>query len=47
MREARVNTLLKDAIYWHLIGEGYSEYAAKIEADRIMAKMRLIKEDKL
>lgn len=47
LREARVNTLLKDAIYWHLIGEGYSEYAAKIEADRIMAKMRLIKEDKL
>ncbi len=32
------NKLYKDAIYWHLIGEGYTEYRAKVEAKRRMAR---------
>jgi len=32
------NKLYKDAIYWHLIGEGYTEYRAKGEAKRRMAR---------
>ena len=47
LREEQVNKLLKDAIYWHLIGEGYSEYRAKVEADRRMAKRRFLKGDKI
>ncbi|UCF13267.1 MAG: hypothetical protein JSW06_03140 [Thermoplasmatales archaeon] len=45
MGEKQINKLLKDAIYWHLIGEGYSEYKAKVEADRILAKGRYLKGD--
>ncbi len=38
---------MRDAIYWHLIGEGYSEYKARIEADRRMALLKLLKKDEL
>ena len=38
---------MRDAIYWHLIGEGYSEYKARIEADRRMALLRLLKEEEI
>jgi hypothetical protein len=38
---------MRDAIYWHLIGEGYSEYRARIEADRRMALLRLLKEEEI
>ena len=41
MGEKQANKLLKDAIYWHLIREGYSEYKAKVEAERMMAKRKL------
>jgi len=41
------NKLLKDAIFIHLMSEGYSEYTAKIEAERRITKLRLIKEEKL
>jgi len=43
--EKQANKLLKDAIYWHLISEGYSEYKAKVEADRVMTKRRFLKGD--
>ena len=36
MRDKKVNQLYKDAIYWHLIGQGYSEKQAEIEAKRRM-----------
>ncbi|MCK5261522.1 MAG: hypothetical protein KAJ44_05035 [Thermoplasmatales archaeon] len=45
MGEKQANKLLKDAIYWHLVGKGYSEYKAKVEADRVMAKRRFLKGD--
>ena len=32
------NELYKDAIYWHLIGEGYTEYRAEVEAKRRVAQ---------
>ncbi len=47
MTEDKVNRLMRDAIYWHLIGEGYSEYKARIEADRRMALLKLLKKDEL
>ncbi len=47
MGEKQANKLLKDAIYWHLVGKGYSEYKAKVEADRRMAKRRFLKENKI
>jgi len=28
------NKLYRDAIYWHLIAQGYTEFQAKIEADK-------------
>jgi len=28
------NKLYQDALYWHLIGEGYTEYQAEVEAKR-------------
>jgi len=43
--QKQANKLLKDAIYWHLISEGYSEYKAKVEAERMMAKGRYLKGD--
>jgi len=43
--EKQANKLLKDAIYWHLISEGYSEYKAKVETDKAMAKRRFLKGD--
>lgn len=36
MGENKTNKLYKDAIYWHLIGEGYSELQAEVEASRRM-----------
>ena len=36
------NKLYKDAIYWHLIGEGYTEYRAEVEAKRRMARGDII-----
>jgi hypothetical protein len=36
--EAEVNKLYKDAVYWHLIGEGYSEFEAEVEAARRVAR---------
>jgi len=47
MGDKETNKLLKDAIFIHLLNEGYSEYAAKIEAERRFSKIRLIKENKL
>ena len=47
MTEDKVNRLMRDAIYWHLIGEGYSEYRARIEADRRMALLRLLKKEEI
>ena len=35
MGETEQNKLYKDAIYWHLIGKGYSEFLAEIEARRL------------
>jgi len=32
MGDKEVNQLYKDAIYWHLISQGYSEEQAKMEA---------------
>jgi hypothetical protein len=34
MGENEVDQLYKDAIYWHLISEGFTEYRAEIEARR-------------
>ena len=36
------NKLYEDAIYWHLIGEGYTEYRAEVEAKRRMARVNTI-----
>jgi hypothetical protein len=33
--ENEVNQLYKDAIYWHLIGKGYTEFEAEVEARRL------------
>jgi len=32
--ENEVNKLYQDAIYWHLIGKGYPEFEARVEAKR-------------
>ena len=42
MGEKEKNKLYKDAIYWHLIGQGYSEYQAEIEARRRVALEEII-----
>jgi len=34
MGEIEQKKLLKDAVYWHLIGEGYSEFQAEVESTR-------------
>jgi hypothetical protein len=34
MGENKVDQLYKDAIYWHLIGQGYTEFQAEVEARR-------------
>jgi len=47
MGNKETNKLLKDAIFIHLLNEGYSEYAAKIEAERRFAKIRLLKENEI
>ena len=38
MGDAEVNKLYKDALYWHLIGEGYTEFEAEVEAARRVAR---------
>ena len=38
MGEKETNELYKDAIYWHLIGEGYTKDQAENEARRRMAQ---------
>jgi hypothetical protein len=38
---------MRDAIYWHLIGEGYSDYKARVEADRRMSLLLLLKKEKI
>ena len=43
MGEKEVDQLNKDAIYWHLIGLGYTETQAELEARRRM----LLKKDEL
>lgn len=30
----KLDKLYEDAIYWHLIAQGYSDYVAKMEAQR-------------
>lgn len=47
MKEEQANQLLRDAIYWHLIGEGCSDYKAKLEADRRMAKLKFLNREKI
>ena len=42
MGEIEKNKLYKDAIYWHLIGEGYNEFQAEAEAKR-----RMLRADKI
>ncbi len=42
MGEKEKNKLYKDAIYWHLIGQGYTEYQAEIEARRRVALEEII-----
>jgi len=37
MDEKEKNKLYQDAIYWHLIGLGYSEFEAELEAKRRIA----------
>ena len=37
MGEKERNKLYKDAIYWHLIGQGYTKYQAEVESKRRMA----------
>ena len=32
------NKLYEDAIYWHLIGEGYTEHKAEVEAKKRIAQ---------
>ncbi len=32
--------LIKDAIYWHLIGMGYTEFQAEIEAQRRLKQQK-------
>ena len=32
--------LYKDAIYWHLIGKGYTEFQAEAEAKRMAAELK-------
>ena len=39
MGEKERNKLYKDAIYWHLIGQGYTEYQAEVESERRMASV--------
>jgi hypothetical protein len=36
MGEKELEKLYEDAIYWHLIGKGYSEKQAELEAKRRM-----------
>ena len=42
MGEKEKNKLLKDAIYWHLIGQGYTEYQAETEASRRVTQKDII-----
>jgi len=42
MGEKEKNKLYKDAIYWHLIGQGYTEYQAESEARRRLAQKEII-----
>ena len=42
MGEKERNQLYKDAIYWHLIGQGYTEYQAEVESKRRMAQAEKI-----
>jgi len=32
------NKLYTDAIYWHLIGQGYTEYQAEVESKKRMTQ---------
>jgi len=45
--DTEINKLLKDALIIHLMNEGYSEYTAKIEAERRIARLKLTKESTL
>ena len=38
MDEDESKKLNKDAIYWHLIGQGYSDWEAKIRAEKMMSE---------
>ncbi|MEM0466148.1 MAG: hypothetical protein QXL17_05680 [Candidatus Thermoplasmatota archaeon] len=40
MGENNSEQLLKDAIYWHLIGLGYTEFQAEVEAQRRLKQQR-------
>ncbi|MEM0492918.1 MAG: hypothetical protein QXS02_03035 [Candidatus Thermoplasmatota archaeon] len=37
MEDNGMITLYKDALYWHFINKGYSEWRARIEADRVIS----------
>jgi hypothetical protein len=47
LNQEKKNKLMRDAIYWHLIGEGYSDYKARIEADRRISLLRLLEEEQI
>ncbi len=42
MGENNKDKLYKDAIYWHLIGKGYTDFMAEMEARRILEKNKKI-----
>ncbi|MFO7678174.1 MAG: hypothetical protein R6V50_07335 [Thermoplasmatota archaeon] len=42
MGEINKNKLYEDAIYWHLIGEGYSDFIAKEKAKKMAEKNDLL-----
>jgi len=42
MGENEKSKLYKDAIYWHLIGQGYTEFQAENEARRRVAQEEII-----
>jgi hypothetical protein len=47
MGDKQKEKLLKDAIFIHLLNEGYSEYYAKIESERRFAQLKLLKENRI
>lgn len=40
MGTSEKDNLYGEAIYWHLIAKGYSEYQARVEARRIIARLQ-------